>query len=90
MEQWLIRHTEKVPKPRIVEPRDVILRVTGTIVCGSDLHLMYGSILELQKGDILGHEFCGIVELIVPQIETVKPGQRVVASLQIACGECKF
>lgn len=66
------------------------MRVTGSTICGSDLHLMHGSVVELQKGDILGHEFCGVVESVGSKIKTVKPGQRVVASFQIACGECKF
>jgi threonine dehydrogenase-like Zn-dependent dehydrogenase len=72
-----------------VEPRDVVLRVTGSTICGSDLHLLHGSVVEMQKGDILGHEFCGIVESVGTQVTKVKPGERVVASFQIACGECK-
>lgn len=87
-ELQLIHHAEEVPKPRVVEPKDVILRVTGSTICGSDLHLLHGTIVELQKGDILGHEFCGIVESVGPQVKNLKPGQRVVASFQIACGEC--
>lgn len=78
---------EDVPKPRIVEPRDVILKVTGSTVCGSDLHLLHGSIVELEKGDILGHEFCGVVESMGEQVGNLKVGDRVVASFQIACGE---
>jgi len=77
-------------RPRIIDSRDVILKVTGTTVCGSDLHLLHGAIIQLQKGDILGHEFMGIVEQVAPGITAVKPGDRVVASFQIACGECQF
>ncbi|SPQ20719.1 123e3c59-6431-4e6a-a5ba-96c9785b6de5 [Thermothielavioides terrestris] len=51
-----------VAKPRILEDGDVILKVTGTTVCGSDLHLLHGTIIQLNKGDILGHEFCGVVD----------------------------
>src|SRR5690606_12355278 len=54
----------RVPKPTILEPRDVILRVTGSTVCGSDLHRKHGSIVEPHKGDILGHEFCGVVDAV--------------------------
>ena len=43
------------PKPKLLEPRDVILKITGTTICGSDLHLLDGTILQLEKGDILGH-----------------------------------
>ncbi|KAF2765212.1 GroES-like protein [Teratosphaeria nubilosa] len=80
----------RAPKPKVIEDRDVILKVTGSTVCGSDLHLLHGSVVELQKGDILGHEFCGIVDNVGPAVKNVKPGDRVVASFQIACGECIY
>ncbi|KXX81593.1 S-(hydroxymethyl)glutathione dehydrogenase [Madurella mycetomatis] len=79
-----------VPKPRILEDQDVILKVTGTTVCGSDLHLLHGAIVQMNKGDILGHEFCGIVEQVGPAVQKVKVGKRYVASFQIACGECFY
>jgi threonine dehydrogenase-like Zn-dependent dehydrogenase len=75
-----------VPKPRVVEDRDVILKVTGTTVCGSDLHLLHGTVVQLEKGDILGHEFCGEVESMGSAVTGLKKGDRVVASFQIACG----
>ncbi|KAH8792803.1 chaperonin 10-like protein [Hyaloscypha sp. PMI_1271] len=80
----------EVPKPRVVEDRDVILKVTGSTVCGSDLHLLHGTVVELEKGDILGHEFCGVVESMGPAVKGLKQGDRVVASFQIACGECYY
>lgn len=80
----------ETPKPRVVEPRDVILQVTGSTVCGSDLHLLHGTVVQLQKGDILGHEFCGKVESVGSAVTNLRPGQRVVASFQIACGECMY
>ncbi|KAI0842336.1 GroES-like protein [Hypoxylon sp. FL0890] len=79
-----------VQRPKIIEPNDVILKVTGSTVCGSDLHLYHGSIIELNKGDILGHEFCGIVDEVGPAVKKVKKGKRYVASFQIACGECFY
>lgn len=79
-----------VPKPRIIEPRDVILRVTGTTVCGSDLHLLHGTVIQLSEGDILGHEFCGVVDTVGPDVQKVQVGRRYVASFQIACGDCFF
>lgn len=81
-----------VPKPKILEDRDVIIKVTGSTICGSDLHLLHGTIIELAKGDILGHEFCGIVDEIGPGVdrEKIKVGKRYVASFQIACGDCFF
>lgn len=81
---------ESVPKPTLTEPKDVIVKVTGTTVCGSDLHLYHKEIMQLQKGDILGHEFMGIVSEVGPEVKDIKKGERVVASFQIACGECSF
>jgi threonine dehydrogenase-like Zn-dependent dehydrogenase len=77
-------------KPKIVEDKDVILKVTGSTVCGSDLHLLHGVVVELQKGDILGHEFCGIVDDMGPGVTGLSKGDRVVASFQIACGDCYY
>ena len=77
-------------KPARIEDTDVIVKVTGSTVCGSDLHLYHGAIVELSKGDILGHEFCGIVDSVGPKISKVKAGDRVVCSFQIACGTCMY
>uniref|UniRef100_A0A8H7XZD4 Uncharacterized protein n=1 Tax=Psilocybe cubensis TaxID=181762 RepID=A0A8H7XZD4_PSICU len=78
------------PIPAITEPDDVIVKVTGTTICGSDLHLYHGEIMTMQKGDILGHEFMGIVDKVGPNVTHLRPGQRVVASFQIACGKCEY
>lgn len=64
----------EVSKPRIMEPKDVILKITGSTVCGSDLHLLHGSVVELQKGDILGHEFCGIVDEVGSEVKKLRKG----------------
>ena len=64
----------EVSKPRIMEPRDVILKITGSTVCGSDLHLLHGTVVELQKGDILGHEFCGVVDEIGSEVKNLRKG----------------
>ncbi|KAF8191810.1 GroES-like protein [Pholiota molesta] len=79
-----------VPIPDITEPDDVILKVTGTTICGSDLHLYHSEIMTMQKGDILGHEFMGIVDKVGPGVTNIKVGQRVVASFQVACGDCYY
>ncbi|KAB8336684.1 hypothetical protein FH972_020995 [Carpinus fangiana] len=85
---------KEVPKPVLVEDRDVILKVTGSTLCGSDLHLLHGAIIELQKGDILGHEFCGVIESMGPKASKRNPnfhvGDRVVCSFQIGCGDCMY
>ena len=75
---------EEVPVPAVTEPTDVICKVTGTTVCGSDLHLYHKEIPQLEKGNILGHEWMGIVDEIGSAVKTVKKGDRVVASFQIA------
>lgn len=79
---------EDVPDPMLVERDDIILRVTATAICGSDLHLYRGKIPELHDGDILGHEFMGVVEEAGPNVREVKVGDRVVIPFVIACGEC--
>ncbi|HEY1138414.1 MAG TPA: zinc-dependent alcohol dehydrogenase [Xanthomonadaceae bacterium] len=79
---------EDVPDPMLVERDDIILRVTATAICGSDLHLYRGKIPELHDGDILGHEFMGVVEEAGPNVTEVKVGDRVVIPFVIACGEC--
>ncbi|KAI9846729.1 MAG: hypothetical protein M1838_001158 [Thelocarpon superellum] len=81
---------EEVPVPTVTEPTDVICKVTGTTVCGSDLHLYHREILQLQQGDILGHEWMGVVDEVGSEVKNVKKGDRVVASFQIACGQCQF
>lgn len=79
-----------LPRPKILEPRDVILKVTGSTICGSDLHLFHGSVVQMKLNDIMGHEFCGIVDEVGPGAVGIKKGGRYVASFQIACGDCFF
>jgi len=90
---WMGKNTvevQDVPRPKIMQPKDVILKITGSTVCGSDLHLLHGTVVELEKGDILGHEFCGVVDEVGSDVHKLKKGDRVVASFQIACGSCHF
>ena len=75
------------PDPEIVNPRDAIIEVTSTAICGSDLHLFNGVIPGVLKGDILGHEFMGIVVEVGPK-STLQKGQRVVVPFTISCGAC--
>jgi threonine dehydrogenase-like Zn-dependent dehydrogenase len=81
---------ERVPDPTIVNPRDAIVRVTRTAICGSDLHLYNGYIPTMQAGDVLGHEFMGEVVEVGPAVETLGRGDRVVVPFAIACGRCLF
>jgi threonine dehydrogenase-like Zn-dependent dehydrogenase len=80
----------RVPDPQIINPRDAIIKVTLTAICGSDLHLLDGFIPTLKRGDILGHEFMGVVVAVGPEIEALKIGDRVVVPFTIACGRCFF
>ena len=82
--------TLTVPDPKIVNPHDAILRVTRTAICGSDLHLYGWYIPSMESGDILGHEFMGIVEEVGPEVKNLKRGDRVVVPLTIACGNCFY
>lgn len=81
---------ENVPEPRILNPRDAIVRVTSTAICGSDLHLYDGVIPTMESGDILGHEFMGEVVEVGPAIHNLKVGDRVVVPFTIACGHCFY
>jgi len=81
----------EVPDPKILNPRDAIVRITTTCICGSDLHLYDGFVPTLEQGDILGHEFMGEVVEVGPGIskDKLKVGDRVVVPFTIACGECQ-
>lgn len=79
---------QDVPEPRILNPRDAIVRVTSTAICGSDLHLYDGYIPLMMEGDILGHEFMGEVVEVGRGVKTLKVGDRVVVPFPIACGRC--
>ncbi|MEK6396732.1 MAG: alcohol dehydrogenase catalytic domain-containing protein, partial [Terriglobus sp.] len=74
-----------VADPTIINPGDVILRVTRTAICGSDLHLYDGYIPSMESGDILGHEFMGVVEEVGSEVKKLKVGDRVVVPFTIAC-----
>ena len=81
---------ETVPDPVLAADDDIILRVTATAICGSDLHIYRGKIPMMKDGDILGHEFMGIVEEAGPAVTRVRKGDRVVIPFVIACGECFY
>jgi len=81
---------ENVPDPKIVNPRDAVVKITTTAICGSDLHLYDGYIPTMQAGDILGHEFMGEVVEVGPEVKNLKIGDRVVIPFTISCGSCFF
>src|SRR5437879_13735674 len=76
--------------PTILNPRDAIIKITTTFICGSDLHLYDGYVPTMEQGDILGHEFMGEVVDVGPGIsrDKLKVGDRVVVPFTMACGNC--
>ena len=81
---------ETVPDPKLLNPRDAIVKVTLTAICGSDLHLYDGYIPTMEKGDILGHEFMGEVVEVGAEVENLQVGDRVVVPFPISCGRCHY
>lgn len=81
---------KQVGDPRIMEEDDLIVKVTSTAICGSDLHLIHGFIPNLPAGSILGHEVMGIVEEAGPGVNRIKKGDRVVIPFPVSCGHCWF
>jgi len=79
---------EEVPDPRIQNPRDAIVRITTSAICGSDLHLYNGFVPTMEKGDVLGHEFMGEVVEVGRGVSNLAVGDRVVVPFPIACGNC--
>jgi threonine dehydrogenase-like Zn-dependent dehydrogenase len=90
---WYGKHqlsVEQVPDPKILNPRDCIVKISSTAICGSDLHLYNGFIPTMEKGDILGHEFMGEVVEVGRDVKNLKVGDRVVVPFPISCGSCFF
>jgi len=90
---WHGKHNiqvDTVPDPQIVNPRDAIVKVALTCICGSDLHLYNGYIPSMKDGDILGHEFVGEVVEVGSAVTNVARGDRVVVPFPIACGDCWY
>lgn len=81
---------DTVPDPILQEPDDIVLKITATAICGSDLHLYRGKMPELKNGDILGHEFMGTVVDAGSGVTALRKGDRVVVPFVIACGQCFF
>jgi S-(hydroxymethyl)glutathione dehydrogenase / alcohol dehydrogenase len=81
---------EEKPEPRIEHPRDAVVKVTRSCICGSDLHLYHGMVPDTRVGTTFGHEFCGIVQEVGEQVTNLKPGDHVLVPFNIACGQCHF
>ena len=78
------------PDPQIEDPGDVVIKVTSTAICGSDLHLFDGFVPMMKEGDIIGHEPMGVVEEVGSDVKNLKKGDRVVVPFTISCGHCWF
>jgi threonine dehydrogenase-like Zn-dependent dehydrogenase len=81
---------DDVPEPKIEDARDAIVRITASALCGTDLHMVRGTVGEMVPGTILGHEGVGIVEEIGSEVRNINIGDRVVISPSIACGYCSY
>jgi threonine dehydrogenase-like Zn-dependent dehydrogenase len=81
---------EEVPDPKILEPSDAIVRVTRSAICGTDLHLVRGTMPGMVEGTILGHEAVGVVEDVGPAVRGFSRGDRVVVTSTIGCGTCSY
>jgi len=81
---------ELMPRPLLTHSKDVVVRVTASTICGSDLHLFSGAVPDMKDGDILGHECMGIIDDIGTDVKNFKKGDRVVVAFDIACGECDY
>ena len=80
---------EEVADPKIENPQDIILRVTSTAICGSDLHI-YNGLMPQPKPMVMGHEFMGVVEETGGEVRALRMGDRVIVPFAIACGGCFF
>lgn len=91
--EWTGKESVRVAErevPRVLVPTDAVIRITTTTICGSDLHMYHNQVKGLQKGDILGHEFVGVVDSVGSGVSKFRVGDRVVVSAAIACGSCFY
>ncbi|MBB1154573.1 MULTISPECIES: zinc-dependent alcohol dehydrogenase [Amycolatopsis] len=81
---------DEVPDPKILEPSDAIVRITRSAICGTDLHLVRGTMPGMAEGTVLGHEAVGVVEEVGPAVRGFSPGDRVVIPSTVSCGTCSY
>jgi S-(hydroxymethyl)glutathione dehydrogenase / alcohol dehydrogenase len=81
---------KNVHDAKLEKKDDVLVRITSTAICGSDLHLIHGMVPNMPEDFIIGHEPMGIVEEVGPEVEKVKKGDRVILPFNVACGQCYY
>ena len=81
---------DDVPEPKIQHPQDAIVRITTSAICGTDLHMVRGTVADMVPGTILGHEGVGVIEEVGPAVRNFRPGDRVIIPSTIACGYCAY
>src|SRR5260221_2662033 len=81
---------EDVPEPKLQEPTDAIVRLTASAICGTDLHMVRGTLPGMKAGTILGHEGVGVVEALGSQVRNLAVGDRVIIPSTIARGSCSY
>jgi len=81
---------DDVPEPKIQAPTDAIVRLTSSAICGTDLHMIRGTLSGMREGTILGHEGVGVVEEVGAQVRNLNPGDRVVIGSTVGCGYCSY
>ncbi|HSP79193.1 MAG TPA: alcohol dehydrogenase catalytic domain-containing protein [Myxococcaceae bacterium] len=81
---------DEVPEPKLEQSTDAIVRLTASAICGTDLHMVRGTLPGMKPGTILGHEGVGIVEEVGRDVRNFQPGDRVVVPSTIACGTCSY
>ncbi|HEX5386481.1 MAG TPA: alcohol dehydrogenase catalytic domain-containing protein [Gemmatimonadales bacterium] len=81
---------DDVTDPTIEAPTDAIVRITASAICGTDLHMIRGTLPGMEPGTVLGHEGVGVVEEVGADVRNLRPGDRVVIASTTACGYCAY
>src|SRR3954470_3533411 len=81
---------DEVPEPEVEEPTDAVVRVTTSAICGTDLHIVRGTLAGMKPGTIIGHEAVGVVETLGSAVRNLNVGERVIVPSTIACGVCSY
>lgn len=81
---------DDVAEPKIQNPTDAVVKITASAICGTDLHMIRGTMPDMKEGTVLGHEAVGVIEAVGDNVRNLRPGDRVVIPSTIACGYCSY